>query len=361
MRGVVRGALILLMLGVLPPTPTLAADEIQKPPKKTLRDRMLFRFEFDNDTFIGSDDLFTAGWGVQVHSRLMDTWNHGFGWIGKIPTLGDDGAGGRIVRWSTALSQIIITPTDITIAAPQPNDAPWAGMLAATLAWSAYDNKKLGAAQLYLGCMGPCSYAEQVQTFVHKDLGFGETPEGWDNQLVNQALVNLNYTYRHKIYVSKDDHYAFGRFGHDFAGGGDVNVGNFLTSARAALEFRFGWGMPKGFTKVPDPPGIGIALDPIWFDPAQPMPSLKGWSVTFNAVVRYAWIYRLAPAEGGETKNGGFHPAIDFPDTSQAILGMHFVHVPFGLHLTYYRYFGHPIKSVPGTLDWANISLEYRF
>src|SRR6266850_2126324 len=167
----------------------LAAGDRQP---KSPWDLKLFRFEFDNDTFLGSDDAFTAGWSFQVHSRVMDRWNPAFaGWIGKLPGLGDDGQGRRVARWAFALSQIILTPEDISIAAPQPNDTPWAGILGASGTWSSYDNKRLGAMQLYLGCMGPCSQAEHVQKFVHEDLGFGETPEGWANQLSNKPLTNL--------------------------------------------------------------------------------------------------------------------------------------------------------------------------
>jgi hypothetical protein len=38
---------------------SLAADERQP---KSPWDLKMFRFEFDNDTFLGSDDAFTAGW-----------------------------------------------------------------------------------------------------------------------------------------------------------------------------------------------------------------------------------------------------------------------------------------------------------
>ena len=155
---------------------SLVADRQPKSPW----DLKMFRFEFDNDSFIGSDDAFSAGWSFQLHSRLMDQWNPAYaGWIGKLPGLGDDGQGRRIARWAFALSQIIITPKDISIAAPQPHDAPWAGMLGVTGTWSSYDNRRLGAIQLYVGCLGPCSQAEHVQKFIHEDLGFGDPPKGW--------------------------------------------------------------------------------------------------------------------------------------------------------------------------------------
>ena len=151
-----------------------AADE----PGDTLFDRKLFRFEFDNDTFVGSDDAFSAGWSIQVHSPLLDEWTPGLaGWIGRIPTLGDDGEGERIVRWSWGVTQLILTPKDVTIAAPQPDDAPWAGMLGGYVSWSAYDNQRLAALQMYLGCMGPCSKAEDVQKLVHNHLGLARSPK----------------------------------------------------------------------------------------------------------------------------------------------------------------------------------------
>jgi hypothetical protein len=79
------------------------------------------------------------------------------------------------------------------IAAAQPGDAPWAGLLGGHVSWAAYDGQRLAALQVYVGFVGPRSRAESAQKFVHVDLGFGEKPEGWPNQLENDTLVNLNY------------------------------------------------------------------------------------------------------------------------------------------------------------------------
>ena len=130
--------------------PALAADERAR----DLRDMKLFRFEFDNDLLLGSDDAFTAGWSLQTHSQLLDEWTPVFaGWIGRIPTLGDDGRGGRIVRWAWGITQLIITPKDITIAAP--DDLPWAGVLGGYFTWSSYDSRRLGASTGALGLHRP--------------------------------------------------------------------------------------------------------------------------------------------------------------------------------------------------------------
>jgi lipid A 3-O-deacylase len=157
----ITAAVALLLLSALVPAARAADD-----PPKDPRQLYLFRFEFDNDTFLGSDDAFTAGWSFQPHSRLDDTWHPGYAkWIGRMPGLGDDGSGGRVVRWAAGLGQMIITPKDISIETPQPDDVPWAGVLTAAVSWSAYDNQRMGALQFLVGCMGPRSGAESVQKF----------------------------------------------------------------------------------------------------------------------------------------------------------------------------------------------------
>ena len=324
-------------------------------------DLKMFRFEFDNDTFLGSDDAFSAGWSLQLHSRLMDQWNPAFaGWIGKLPGLGDDGEGRRVTRWAFALSQIILTPQDTSIATPQPNDAPWAGTLGVSATWSSNDNKRLGAVQIYLGCMGSCSQAENVQNFVHEDLGFGKAPQGWGNQLSNKPLANLGYEYRHKLYVDDEAAYLPGRFATDLALGGGAAVGNLTTRLNGEVEFRFGWGLPMGFTKNPDPAGIGMVLDPVYFDPQKPLIDLKRWRFYFNLTARYAWITYLGPAEGGPTESGYNHPRVD-PAAEQVLFGFHVTRVPYSVHLTYYRYFDELPEGFNATLDWINFSFEYRF
>src|SRR5258705_12300862 len=231
-----------------------------------LRNLSVVRFDFDNDVFLGKDNSFTGGWMLQWHSRLNDVWGPSYAkWIGRVPGLGDGGraGGGPITRWAVGISQVIITPKNVGIAAPQPNDAPWAGMLGAAMSWSAYDNRRMAALQVYAGCMGPCSAAEPVQKFVHGDLGLGPVPRGWDNQLVNKALFNLNYEYRYKLFADRLARYFTpGRFAHDLSVGSHVGLGNVETLIWGQGGDPFGWGLPLGFPKPPDPPARGSMLEP---------------------------------------------------------------------------------------------------
>jgi len=353
-RLVAAGLVTAFLLSV---SPAFARDEPPKDPWK-LR---LFRFEFDNDNFVGSDDSFSAGWSFQVHSRLMDRWGGGLDkWMRHLPGLGDDGEGGRVVRRAVGLTQIILTPHDVDIETPQPNDIPWAGILEGTGSWSSNDNHRMAAMQITIGCMGPCSGGEQVQKFVHENLGLGTPPEGWDNQLAERWLWNLNYEYRHKLVKSEEVRYAPGRFAADLSAGGMAGVGSAATLARAAVEFRFGWGLPMGFTKIPDFAPLGVVTDPIYFDPLQPLKDLKRWRAYFNLNARFTWFDHLAPLEENETVNGDVHPEISpIPGRRQALFGMHFVRVPVGFHLTYYHYLDP--ESFSSGRDWVNFTLEYRF
>ena len=211
---------------------------------------------------------------------------------------------------------------------------------------------------------GPCSQAEDVQKFVHNDLGFGRSPEGWSNQLDDEVLVNLNYEYRHKLWKGLA-RYETSRWGRDFSVGTQVGVGNLITYASAWFEYRFGWDIPRGFTKFADPPAFGIALDPVYFDPNRLAPVQRSWRPYFNVVARVRSVQRFVATEDGTTENGGFYSAaVSTPGDKQLILGVHIAKIPLAFHLTYYRYLddddNHRSVS-PASLDWVNFSFEQRF
>jgi len=333
-------------------------------PGGDLRDTKLLRIEFDNDLFVGSDDAFTAGWSVQVHSRMLDEWKPGLaGWIGRFPTLGDDGDGGRIVRSAWGVTQLISTPQGVTVAAPQPKDFPWAGILGGYVSWSAYDNRRLGALQLYLGCIGPCAYGEQAQEFVHDDLHLGDHPQGWSNQLDNAALVNLNYEYRRKLWSSPGSNGA-SRFGNDLSVGAQAGLGTFADYAEAWLEYRFGWNVPQGFTKLADPPALGVAVDPVFVAADGPPLIQRAWWPYFSVVARRRSLREFAMTEGGRTVGGGYHQRLaSTPGSNQLIVGAHVSNLRLAVHVTYYRYVDDTdvTSSIRSTLNWVNVSFDHRF
>ena len=315
------------------------------------------------DTWLGSDDGYSAGWSLQWHSAPHDTWStaedHRWSrWISRIlPGLDDDGAGGRVVRRNWRLSQIIVTPTDITIPEPQPEDLPWGGTLGIHTSWLSFDNERLNAFQIYAGCVGPCAHAEEVQTFVHRDLGFAETPQGWDNQLANAPLFNVNYGARRKLLTAPADRHTPGIFANDLSAGGQVALGNLFTLAHTDIEWRLGWGLPEGFTHIPDPAGYGIAMAPGM------RKDESGWAAFVSAMARMSYIAHAALIEGGETANGGYHPGVDYEKTPfEVLIGVHLAKGRFSRHLMYHYFPGGLFDTPDGaSVDWINLSLEWRF
>lgn len=299
------------------------------------------RFEFDNDTWLGSDDAFTAGWSLQFHSA---------------PKHRSDG---RVFRWSAGLGQLMSTPEDLTITTLQPDAPPYAGVLGAHASFAVYDNRWLQAVQLYAGCMGPCSQAEPVQKFVHEDMGRGTPPKGWDNQLDQEWLANVNYAWRYKLIAAPKERYWSRRWAGDVSAGGQVAAGNAFRLVEGQIEVRAGWSLPGGFTHIPDPAPRGVIVDPVYVaDGASPRASL--WHAYASMVVRAAAIDKNRVAEGGRTANGGHHPGIDGNEPPEIVAGLHVGRGLWAAHLNYYRLLGDS-NDYGGRMDWMNVSVERRF
>jgi len=320
----------------------------------------LFRFEFDNDTFLGSDDAFTAGWSLQLHTATQETWTGpARRSIALIPGLGDDGQGGRVVRRGYTLSQQIVTPNDITIAEAQPDDAPWAGVLALSASWAAFDDMRLCAFQITVACVGPCSGAEKAQKFVHEDLHRGATPRGWDNQLEQQWVANVVYGASWKLLRSRDDG-GGRRWGQDLSAGSQVGLGNLATFADAFVQWRIGRSLPRGFTRLPDPAGMGVAIDPVL-----PPASRAGdkWRLYATVTGRATYMAHHVIAEGGATEDGPDHPGVEYVRPQlEAIVGLHVECWRLGLSVTGYRYLGEDTDLAHGTSrDWVALALNVRY
>jgi hypothetical protein len=325
-------------------------------------DIAMVRFEFDNDSPFGSDDAFTAGWSLQLHSGLTEEWDGPFGsLLAKTNLFGDDDEGGRIVRRSFGLTQLMSSPNDLEIEELQPDEPPYAGVLGIHGSWSAYDNRRLTALQLYVGCMGPCSGAEHVQKFVHNDLGLGEDPQGWDNQLDTEWLGNVNFAWKWKVFAPAEDRYQPGRWANDFAVGGQLGAGNAATYADAQLEYRLGLGLPMGFTHIPDQAPRGVILDPLYVPASERAQPKRAWRGYLSAVLRGIAMDEVIVIDGGRTTNGLHHPGAEDNDTiSEALVGLHVGRLGYTFHFTYSRVLTGE-EGIHSDSAWLNFSFERRF
>lgn len=185
------------------------------------------------------------------------------------------------VNTGYAIGQSMYTPADVTIAAPQPNDRPWAGLLyGSRIARISYEDPSFDAQrqdriEVSLGIVGPASLAKDIQIGWHDLWGFGPL-NGWDNQLRNEPVLQLRY----------ETALRWPRTGGrnaDAVARVRANLGNALTSLEADATVRIGWNL-TGFGVSQNP----LAPPPAAFATTGQANALRGagWRASFNLFLR---------------------------------------------------------------------------
>lgn len=242
---------------------------------------------WENDNFgIGrkTDRFYTNG--VRLSLLLSDDhtprqasefrrWFCGHGWCGTNQ---------QIESASLLFGQNFYTPENITIAAPQPNDRPWAGWLYAGVGEtiSDVDQRTQHEFELQLGILGPGAGAGATQKFVHNRLHFSNNhPEGWPNQLKNEPTLNLMYCQSRRY--GNDTFDAVPEFG--------GMLGTVQTYTNAGATVRFGYHIS----------GFPVALIPT---SAAPQTLPYKWEVYVFAGGDGRWVPFNATLDGGFFRNG---------------------------------------------------------
>jgi len=224
----------------------------------SLRNPQILRFEIDNDAIWNEDSNFSNGWSIQLHSQAFDNWESsdlpsGVQWFGTIlPGMSQDNA---YVRFSQGIGQNMITPGDLSLSEAPKGDLPYAGSISYSATWQSFNENSVSVFQVTAGALGELSMAQQLQEFIHHDLGIGEDPQGWGSQRKSEPLLNLEYLYEQSIV-------HFGNYDDDWVAqlsiGASASIGNIVTAADIGLAIRTGWNIPQGFSTYPAPPGRGL-------------------------------------------------------------------------------------------------------
>lgn len=157
------------------------------------------------------------------------------------------------------IGQLIYTPGDITVAAPQPFDRPWAGLLYAERQWLflAPDGASITTLTAQAGVTGRLSLAEPAQKLFHRILD-RPRPQGWDNQLGNTLAV-LVAAERRSAWPSLSGPLA-GDVRLHTAGHWRLALGSIMSYAAAGVSLTIGKNLPP---VAPAPPGIVNRLGPV--------------------------------------------------------------------------------------------------
>jgi len=284
-----------------------------------------WQLEWHNDAFANSDNQFTNGAKIRVHSRLETDLEStrgtpAFGKVLARRVLPDDRS--MHYRESWAVGQNQQTPDDISIEEIILNDVPYVGMIGVSNGFAAFDESRFAGFGLMLGWTGESTFGEELQSAAH-DLTGARDPQGWDNQLDFEPLVNFYYSRKRKLWNLP---------GFSGSVSGDLALGNFFTFGQASVELLFG-KPPRGFVYQPVPIGRGLE-----FDASLRTPGHRYSYVSFTA--RTTGIAHALPRHGNLFRNGNEWTDDNVLDPErwvhQFVLGLHHERPRWGVHLSFW-------------------------
>ena len=234
---------LLLIIALIGYPYTAAAEKIQS-------DLSTFTLYLENDIFAGEDQNYTNGlkltWSSPIYKAyppeaIPHRWLYPI--IRKLPFEGSEDSRNNITY---SVGQNIYTPEDIEEEDLIEDDRPYAGITYGSIGFHERTQTEMDTLELYLGLVGPHSYAEQSQQAVHT-LFNDKEPEGWNNQLEDEPVIGIVYSHKKKL-VEKG---TGKNFGYDCilnTGGG---LGNAMIFYDLGLTLRLGWNMPNDFGNFP--------------------------------------------------------------------------------------------------------------
>ena len=147
--------------------------------------RQSFSVLVENDKWFGTDRYYTNG--------LSLAWSESHAPSHWLLRLADRIGYRRTIRVQThgfELAQLMSTPANTQLIAPQPADRPWAGLLYLGPTLQLDAGRRLDILKLYVGVTGSWSLADRTQAQWHRLIGV-KTPKGWANQLPAEPQLNL--------------------------------------------------------------------------------------------------------------------------------------------------------------------------
>ena len=157
----------------------------------------LLRISDDNDAFndrgVISDQQYTNGTRIDVFytktakPRLLS--------VLLIPI-----AGRANNLYGIGLTHLMYTPSNLTRNDVIRGDRPYTAVLYATHSLTSSDpvHKQRLTTELGLGVLGKAAFGEQIQTWVHQELGFNK-PKGWSHQLPTDLALNYLIQYEKQL------------------------------------------------------------------------------------------------------------------------------------------------------------------
>ena len=106
--------------------------------------------------------------------------------------------------WHYMVGQTMYAPPDLRKKHHVPGERPYAGMLIGGIGYEFMqrpESKWTYYGELDFGMIGPAAMCKDTQTAIHKLLGCRK-PEGWDDQLHNEFVVNAQWWTKYNWYLA---------------------------------------------------------------------------------------------------------------------------------------------------------------
>lgn len=156
-----------------------------------------FQLFVENDTWSGTDRYYTNGLKLGLGGQVPFLREQAEAVLrGVAPAKGHQG--NDDLAFGLFLGQNMYTPKNIRIAAPQPEDRPWAAWLYLGGVAQRLMGDRLDTVEIDLGVVGPAAGGRQVQTEWHK-LVDAPRPMGWKNQIPNELTLSASYLQKRRI------------------------------------------------------------------------------------------------------------------------------------------------------------------
>lgn len=215
----------------------------------------------DNDLFSGEDQDYTNGaraswisedrpaFGYLPARQLLEKLSGAEEESSLIRRLsgferGDIEQGNVVVNYGLSVTQLMFTPVDYESPVQPPGQRRYAGWLGVGFSLHAKNEKVLNSAELILGTVGPRSYAEETQDFIHDIRGIPEF-QGWDDQVPNEFTFDLSFVQKRRVRFLERLERNFSMDGFTEWG---ARLGTFRTLAEAGGFFRVGFNLPADFS-----------------------------------------------------------------------------------------------------------------
>jgi hypothetical protein len=111
-------------------------------------------------------------------------------------------------------------------------ERPFAGLLFGTLGATYTFDRSFIRTELILGIMGPSAKTEEIQNWFHSQLEDSDEIEGWEFQIPDQALINLNVSGVYDFYPNSQVFDVFAM--------AEARLGNLYIDATPTLGIRLG-------------------------------------------------------------------------------------------------------------------------